>query len=345
MTYLYLRHLRISQFQKYIDIILILHEYFLKRIKKENKFFNTTMHGNEFIMDTISIAMATYNGERYIREQLDSILVQTISFDEVIIYDDVSTDGTWAILTEYAAKDARIKIFRNSVNVGVFKNFEFAASACSGEYIAFCDQDDIWLPEHLEVLRQNIGDKMLVVGDAEIIDSFGRRSGKTLSYLEDVDWVADDDLQKAYTIFFYRGCYQGASMMIKKELLSKAMPIPIHNYHDLWLSCLACFYGGIRRIDTVITLYRRHEAAVTGGRRRKTRIRSMVGHLLLKRALRYRPAVVKALQERLADSLTCEQQAFLKQADQYYKRRKTLLGRIANLFFELKYFKLIYACK
>lgn len=85
--------------------------------------------------------------------------------------------------------------------------------------------------------------------------------------------------------------------------------------------------------------------AVTGNRYRKTRFRTIVGHLLFNRALRYRPAVVEALQERLADTLTDEQQSFLAQADKYYKRRKTLWGRIQNFFFEMKHYKLIYACK
>ena len=296
-------------------------------------------------MSDISIAMATYNGERYLREQLDSILAQTVPFRELIVVDDASTDGTWEILSRYAANDARIKLFRNRTNVGVFKNFELAATACTGEFIAFSDQDDIWMPDHLEALRKGIGEKMLAIGDAEIMDASGNRSGQRLSYLENVDWMPDDDLQKAYTMFFYRGCYQGASMMIRRSLLPVALPIPRHNYHDFWLSCLACFYGGISRIDAPITLYRRHERAVTGDRRRKPRLRAVVGHVLLKRALRYRPAVVEALRERLANTLTEEQRAFLAQADRYYKRRSSLFGRLANLVFEIKHYKLIYACK
>ena len=297
-------------------------------------------------MNTISIAMATYNGERYIREQLDSILAQTIPFDELIICDDVSSDNTWDILQEYATNDARIKIFKNEHNLGFIKNFEKVLALCSGDYIALSDQDDIWLPEHLEILLNGIGRKLLAVGDAEIMTADGIKTGHILSYCENADYTPENDLEKAYIIFFYHGCYQGASMLMRKELLTKALPIPDGNvYHDVWLSALSCFYGGLQRIDDVITLYRRHETAVTGTRRRRTRIRTMVGHILLKRGLRYRPAVVEAIQDRLSDTLTTEQLAFLEQADKYYKRRKTLWGRIRNLFFELKHYKLIYGCK
>lgn len=301
-------------------------------------------------MQRVSIAMATYNGERYLREQFDSILAQTIPFYELIICDDASTDGTWDILLEYANMDCRIKVFRNLQNIGVTKNFERAIKKCSGEFIAFSDQDDIWLPDHLEILLNGIGDKMVVVGDAEIMDAKGHRSGLKLSYCEGIDYVPENDLQKAYTIFFYRGYCQGASMVIHRSLLEKVIPMPtsIHNYHDFWLSSLACFYGGISHLDTVITLYRRHEATVTGNRKKRTwltKMRTVGSHVLFNRTLQHRLALVTAIRERLGDSLTQEQQVFLDIAGRYHKRRKTLFGRIVNLFFELKHFKLIYGCK
>ena len=91
----------------------------------------------------ISIAMATYNGELFIREQLDSILTQTLSDWELIVCDDGSTDNTLSILQEYANNDSRIKIYQNETNLGFKRNFEKAIGLCSGEYIALCDQDDI----------------------------------------------------------------------------------------------------------------------------------------------------------------------------------------------------------
>ena len=90
----------------------------------------------------ISIAMATYNGEKNIKEQIESILNQTLKEFELIICDDASTDNTVPILTSFAEKDKRIKILKNEQNLGFKKNFEKILFHCTGEYIAFCDQDD-----------------------------------------------------------------------------------------------------------------------------------------------------------------------------------------------------------
>ena len=95
--------------------------------------------------------MATYNGEAFIREQMDSILAQSYKNIEVVACDDCSTDGTYEILQEYARKDGRVKCFQNAANLGFKKNFERAITLCSGEFIALSDQDDVWLKEKLEV--------------------------------------------------------------------------------------------------------------------------------------------------------------------------------------------------
>src|ERR1700748_3070750 len=93
----------------------------------------------------VSVAMCTYNGEKYIRQQLDSILNQTWRNLEIVIVDDGSSDDTFAIISEYAEKDSRIKCFKNEVNLGFNKNFEHAVELTTGDYIAISDQDDIWL--------------------------------------------------------------------------------------------------------------------------------------------------------------------------------------------------------
>lgn len=127
----------------------------------------------------ISIAMATYNGEKYLREQLDSILAQTVQDFELIVCDDCSTDLTMQILNEYAERDSRIKVFENEENLGFKKNFEKVIGLCSGNYIALSDQDDIWLPEHLEVLYKNIGEKSTSWGNSLLIDSNGNCAEET----------------------------------------------------------------------------------------------------------------------------------------------------------------------
>lgn len=132
----------------------------------------------------ISIVMATYNGEKYLREQVDSILAQTYQNFELIVCDDCSTDSTVRILQENEKQDGRIKVFVNEKNLGFKKNFEKAISLCKGEYIALSDQDDIWLPEHLQVLIENIGDKDLIGADSLLVDENNNEMGMT--FLESI---------------------------------------------------------------------------------------------------------------------------------------------------------------
>lgn len=297
-------------------------------------------------MGTISIAMATYNGESYLREQIDSILNQTVQFDEFVICDDSSTDGTWEIITDYCNRDSRIKTYKNSHNIGFLRNFERALRLCTGRYIALSDQDDIWLPNHLEVLLNGIGDKAISVGDAEIINEAGIRTGKLLSYCTNMDYIPNEDIGKAYHIFFYACHYYGMAMLINKRILNKALPIPsCFKYHDMWLACLACFSGGIQYVDTPVTLYRRLDSSISGPKKRTSKIRTIVGHLLFNRALNDRPLFVKEIRDRLGNSLDEEGKIFLDIASLYYSRRSALTGRIKNFIFEMKHYKLIYGYK
>ena len=110
----------------------------------------------------VSVVMATYNGERFIAEQLESILTQTYSNLEIIIVDDRSTDQSYTILESYAAKDTRIRLFRNEQNLGYVKNFEKGLSLAGGVYIAPSDQDDIWLPHKITTLVNHINDNTIV---------------------------------------------------------------------------------------------------------------------------------------------------------------------------------------
>ncbi|MBR2189141.1 MAG: glycosyltransferase family 2 protein [Eubacterium sp.] len=101
-----------------------------------------------------SVAMAAYNGEAYLEEQLDSIRNQSLPVDEVVVTDDNSKDGTWAVLEAYQARypDFPLRIYRNEKNLGYRKNFKRAVSLCSGDLIFLCDQDDAWLPEKVETM-------------------------------------------------------------------------------------------------------------------------------------------------------------------------------------------------
>jgi glycosyltransferase involved in cell wall biosynthesis len=121
----------------------------------------------------VSVVMCTYNGEKYVREQLDSILNQTYPVCEIIVQDDCSTDGTWNILQEYEQKFPVIKCFRNESNLYVDMNFKTAFWRATGDFIAPSDQDDIWLPHKIETLVKLIDNKMLAFSVSKIMFSAG----------------------------------------------------------------------------------------------------------------------------------------------------------------------------
>ncbi|WP_187115305.1 glycosyltransferase [Treponema pectinovorum] len=212
----------------------------------------------------ISIAMTTYNGSKYLQKQLDSILAQSISDFELIICDDNSNDGTFEILKNYEEIDSRIKIYRNENNLGFRKNFEKAISLSSGEYIALCDQDDIWIEDHLKILAENLKHKTASVGNAQIIDENDFLIGDLLSE-RDRYFVDGDDGWKLSRILLYGNPFQGTSSMYKKELFNYALPIPEKvEYHDAWFSAVACCMNGLYYTFEPITNYRIHSNNASG---------------------------------------------------------------------------------
>lgn len=222
----------------------------------------------------ISVAMATYNGERFIKEQIDSILRQTVKPTEIVVCDDCSTDNTWDILQQYANRDFRIHVYRNDQNLGFIKNFEKAISLCSGEYIALSDQDDIWMDNHIELLLNGIGDKVLCCGNALLVDENGKSLDLSYKEMELLDSLPDDDFQKLKSMLFFRSPYQGASMLFKRELTKCALPFPQGvSYHDRWLAMVACVSGGISYLDSIVLYYRRTNDNVTEYKKNRSRIK------------------------------------------------------------------------
>lgn len=207
----------------------------------------------------ISIALTTYNGERFLREQLDSIIKQSISDWELIVCDDCSSDSTWQILDDYSQKDNRIKIYRNEKNLGYVKNFERAISLCSAKYIALGDQDDIWYDNHLEVLLNNIKGNSAAVGNAIIIDEFGNQKNYMLSD-GDGFFYNGDNFDNIYTILCYRNPFFGSISIYKSDdMKNVALPIPSSVLcHDVWFSVVACCMNGLNYDFEPLSRHRIH---------------------------------------------------------------------------------------
>lgn len=207
--------------------------------------------------------MTTYNGAKHIREQLDSILAQTETDFEVVICDDASNDSTQKILAEYASKDSRFHIYINEKNLGFRENFNKTVSLCKGEFIAFSDQDDIWLPHHLQVLKENIGINFVCSGRAvRCLDN-----GEVLNIFCPTNYQAENLTSQAnrfiYQCHVFNMC-QGASQMISRKAADLYFPIQKEEYiHDWTVTTNAIAENKFVYINEVITKWRKHSSQVT----------------------------------------------------------------------------------
>ena len=205
----------------------------------------------------ISVCIATYNGERYLREQVDSILVQLGTADELIVSDDGSTDSTLSILESYG--DSRIRIFANTNRKGVIGNFENALKQAKGEYIFLSDQDDVWLPGKVEKCVEALQQADLALHDATIIDADGNLIAPSFFALRNT--------RKGFWANLKKNGFIGCCMAFRREMLEKTLPFPPQiAIHDMWIGLLASRKGKVNLVDEPLILYRRHEenASSTG---------------------------------------------------------------------------------
>lgn len=204
----------------------------------------------------ISVAMATCNGEKYLKKQLDSIYAQTYKNIEIVVTDDYSTDSTVDILKEYKEKYG-LQYVVNDQNLGFVKNFEKAISLCSGEYIALSDQDDIWEANKIEVLMNKIGTFDLIHSASSLIDD----NSNLISPL----WIKEDNFKYSFEKLVFSNTITGCTILFKRELLNDFSPIPSgEKYHDWWLALLASRNNSIIYEPTPLVQYRQHTAQDTG---------------------------------------------------------------------------------
>jgi glycosyltransferase involved in cell wall biosynthesis len=204
----------------------------------------------------ISIALCTYNGSKYIREQLDSLVSQTYPHKEIIVVDDCSKDNTVEILKEYEAKSL-IKLYVNENNLGFVKNFEKAISLCHGEYICLSDQDDIWNLNKIECLYNSIKDSILIYHDSTLIDVEGKPYEKKIS--DFARFVKGRNNMS----FLFMNCASGHAMMFKKELVKHIFPVPESLFHDWWIVYIASTIDKIDFTMETFVKYRQHNSSFT----------------------------------------------------------------------------------
>lgn len=221
----------------------------------------------------ISVAMATYNGAVYLREQLDSLVHQTRPPDELVISDDCSTDDTWRQIEAFAAEAPfPVRTHRNDANLGYAGNFEQALGRCAGDLVFLCDQDDVWFPEKIEAIAaiaETDRYHVAFMNDASITD----------------DTLADTGLTKLGQI---RGAgmpdsafVMGCCAAIRKEFLDLCLPVPAaYASHDSWIMNLADGIGRRRILESRLQWYRRHAANESWMAANRTRRLGVLGYWL-----------------------------------------------------------------
>ncbi len=193
---------------------------------------------------TVAVVMCTYNGEKFLREQMDSILCQTYPIKEIIIQDDGSTDSTVEICEEYAAKHDNIHLYINKENVGVCVNFRTAFKRATADFIAISDQDDVWFPNKIEKLVNAIGEHAIAFSP----------------HLRGEDMEHSHIVSPAYTLpALLFSPFAGHTMLVKKELAQADDTWTPHILYDMCLCTKAWSMGGIVRVEEPLGWHRSHD--------------------------------------------------------------------------------------
>jgi glycosyltransferase involved in cell wall biosynthesis len=213
----------------------------------------------------ISVVITTYNGALFLSQQLESLVTQSYPNIEIIAVDDCSTDNTIGILKSFQLKYPAIKIFSNEDNLGYIKNFEKGCLLAAGEYIALCDQDDVWHKDKIKKMQAVIGSYPLIYCDSVLCDENLEPIDVNISDRGNCrDY--DNPLQQAVFCRIY-----GHATLIKKDFIQKAIPFLSVIPHDWWLSYMATFYGGMKYLDEPLVSYRQHTANIFGAAGGKSR--------------------------------------------------------------------------
>lgn len=206
----------------------------------------------------ISVCMATYNGEKYIKEQLETILKQLGENDEVIISDDGSKDGTLAVIS--ALNDLRIKIFINTGIHGFTHNFENALNHANGDYIFLSDQDDIWREDKVNIVLEALQSNDLVIHDCKTVNN-------KMEMLQESRFDAFS-IKPGFLSHLIKSRYLGCCMAFNRKMLKAVLMFPKNEKlveHDIWIAAVGLLYYKTILLHEPLIYYRRHGENVSGG--------------------------------------------------------------------------------
>lgn len=200
----------------------------------------------------VSVVMATYNGMPYIEDQIKSIVSQVTPPDEIIIFDDCSTDGTFEFVSQ-AVKlyDVKIEVFQQVCNVGYTRNFSSALEKATGDVIFLSDQDDVWMSQKISLMLEKLSEsnKMIAICDAELVsEGLQSKHASKMSQLISMEGSLNNHIM-------------GCCIAIERPFLQKILPIP-HGFrgHDNWIMGIGKFLDLVLYIEEPLQLYRRHQS-------------------------------------------------------------------------------------
>lgn len=225
--------------------------------------------------DSIDILLATYNGEKYLDQQIISIIEQQYSNWNLIIRDDGSTDSTLQILSKYVQSyPEKIQLLDDALGrLGPSGSFDKLLHCSTAPYVAFCDQDDVWLPDKLLLLKQRMlqtenihGHEVpvLVHSDLEVVDDRADKLADSLWVYQKINPTKMQSLER----LLVQNCVTGCATMANRSLVDCALPIP-HSaiMHDWWFALLAVSLGKIENVDVATVKYRQHAGNDTGAKK------------------------------------------------------------------------------
>ena len=212
--------------------------------------------------EQVDVLMATYNGEKFVKEQIESILNQTYKNIRLIISDDSSKDNTVSILKEYEKKDSRVKLYLQPENLGVVKNIEFLLNKAESTLFMLSDQDDVWLPEKIEksvqILKEEKAD--LVFGDLEVVDE---KLNTIHSSFGDYMLLSTkiDKYIKTKKLNYLYNCVTGCTLLCKTKFIKEILPLPSDSkylLHDHWIALVVSLNGKLAYMHEKYIKYRQH---------------------------------------------------------------------------------------
>ncbi|QEE62507.1 glycosyltransferase family 2 protein [Salinibacterium sp. dk2585] len=256
----------------------------------------------------VSVALCTHNGAAFVRAQVASILAQTVPVAEIVLSDDASSDDTVRIVTEeierHEGDRPALTVLRNSPALGVVRNFEQALRQCTGDLVALCDQDDVWRLdrlEHVAAVFEERPELLLVHSDARLVRSDGIPFGDGLAATQRISARERRELTagQSFDTLLRRSLVTGATVVLRRTLLDRALPVAPGWVHDEWLAIVAAVTGGTHFVEEQLLDYRQHSGNQIGVQQRG--LSGRLARLITPREARNARLVERAavLQERL----------------------------------------------